>query len=126
MKIHVYMISFAIAIAPFSILTKTIITNELDYPIKVDLIVEALKDEKGLEIAPGQTIVTQTKPLYDIVHIKSMNLYVNEGKGFPDKPTKKQDISLYGNVKRIIIVAGPADETGEREYLIFAASDLNP
>lgn len=111
---------------PMSCMATTYIDNKLDYPIKIDLIVETLKDEIGTSVAPGETLITQTKGLYNIVHIKEIRVYVDEGLGFPEKPTISKKRNLYGSVKNIIITSGPADETGEREYIVRANSDLNP
>jgi hypothetical protein len=109
-----------------SCLAKTFITNHLDYPIKVDLIVELLKDEIGLIVVPGKTLITQTKGFYNIVHIKEIRVYVDEGSGFPEKPTISKKRDLYGDVKNILVTSSPADETGEREYIVRANSNLNP
>ncbi|HML19531.1 MAG TPA: hypothetical protein PKD74_03040 [Candidatus Dependentiae bacterium] len=111
---------------PLSCLATTYINNQLDYPIKIDLIVELLKNEIGTVVAPGQTLTTQIKGFYNIVHIREIKVYVDEGSGFPEKPTVSKKRDLYGSVKNIIVTSGPADETGEREYIVRANSDLNP
>jgi hypothetical protein len=111
---------------PLSCMATTYINNQLDYPIKIDLIVELLKNEIGTVVAPGETVTTQTKGFYNIVHIKEIRVYVDEGSGFPEKPTISKKRDLYGSVKNIIITSGPVDEIGEREYIVRANSDLNP
>jgi hypothetical protein len=107
----------------------TKIQNKLDYPIKVDLIkvnpFGILKDDMGVDVGPGD-VKTLHQTEGPIMAIKEIRVYVDEGTGFPDKPTVSKKRDLYGAVKNIIVSTGPASETGEREYIVQANSNLNP